>query len=340
MPALRRPLLCLLSVLAAASLAGCTCGRAHERPGPGRFGIYTATLGGSPVRAVITHPDQQMTHPRVSPRGDWITFTRYTERDGDGLATESHGYPGSEIMLIRPDGSGLTTLVPAKEGLLNCNSNWTPDGRSLVWLSTETKGNKPVLKLIRLADRRVTVLPTPKGVLPSDPHIVGNQLVFSAVQGRQNALWLMNLDGKNARQITRTDQLERPFLAKYKPGDYDPKLSPDGKKVAFMRLHGREGWRVMVLDIKSGVLRDLSGAKSKDALPDWSADGKLLLFWHVNKENLPETGIYAMRPDGSERTMVPLPRGYLHGHPHFFPGAKAGPEAKIIFHAIKIPGLP
>ena len=50
-------------------------------PGPARdedlFGIYIATLDGKNVHCLISDSTRQMTHPRVSPDGALITFTRY-----------------------------------------------------------------------------------------------------------------------------------------------------------------------------------------------------------------------------------------------------------------------
>ena len=38
------------------------------------FGLYTSNLAGKNVTTVITSAWQQMTHPRVSPDKQWVTF--------------------------------------------------------------------------------------------------------------------------------------------------------------------------------------------------------------------------------------------------------------------------
>lgn len=321
-------------------LGGCSKG-SQANNAPDRFGIYVSTLSGKEIKLVIGSPNQQMTHPRVAPDGKWIAFTRYTKNNWAGVAIEKNGYQGTEIMLIRPDGSELQTIVPAKKGVLNCNSSWTSDSKSLIWLSTDNAQNLPQLMRINLETRELSRVPTPEGLKTTDPHTVGDQVVFPVIEPDVDSIWIMNLDGSNARRLTKPVYTtnNRP-TGKHPPGDYDPKLSPDGSKVAFMRLFGDESWRIYVLDVASGRETDLSGPDQIDTLPDWSSDGEFLLFWHADRKKPREMGIYTMRPDGTDRRMIPLPRGYLHGHPHFFPNEQSSLDANIIFQATKAPHLP
>jgi Tol biopolymer transport system component len=304
------------------------------------FGIYTATLSGDDVRLLVSDSSRQMTHPRVSPDGEWITFTRYHKKGWlSGLAEEKGGYQQTSILLARIDGTDVQTLIPAKKGILNCNSTWSSDGKFLVWLTTDNPGRQPQLRKIELQTRRISDIPTPPGLNPADPHVVGNRIVFPVVGGNAHYLWVMDLDGSNGKRLTVPNFGKAKKIGKHQLGDYDPKLSPDGSKVAFMRLYGKDGWRIFVVDVNTGKETDLSGPNQIDTLPDWSSDGKLLLFWHIDKKALHKMGLYTMKPDGSDRKMIPLPRGYLHGHPHFFPNRDSSPNARIIYRATKAPQL-
>jgi Tol biopolymer transport system component len=149
----------------------------------------------------------------------------------------------------------------------------------------------------------------------------------------------MNVDGTGYKQVTNP-RLKKTDRTKFHVGDYDPKLSPDGNRVACMRFHGGEKWRIVVADLTSGREKELTGAGGLDAMPEWSDDGKLILFRHIDRKKPREIGIWTMKPDGSDRKQVPAPRGQLHNHPIFFPGDKAGPNAKIIYVARKNPRIP
>jgi Tol biopolymer transport system component len=318
-PTFGATLRCLLSAsLFAVSLSA--CGRAEFDAE--RFGIYVTGLDGTGFRAVATSSEQEMTHARVSPDGRWITFTRYTERDRHGLATETKGYDGTEILRIRPDGSGMEVLVAAREGVINGNGSWTPDGAAILYVSDDNEARQPAIYRLDIAARSRERLPTPDGLVVTDPHQRGTQLVFPARTGEPEGLWMMNIDGTGLRRVTKPDipvDVEPKYFAL---GDFDPRLSPGGRQLAFMRYFGAENWHVLVKDLESGEERDLSAPVTTDALPDWSPDGRWLVFWHADRRRLQETGLYLMRPDGSERRMLPLPRGYLYKHSMFMPDGR------------------
>ncbi len=321
------------SPTSAARSAASTASRA-----PAHFGIYTARLDGSDVQTVMTSPDREMTHPRLSPDGRRLVLTRYNNRGKDGKATEEQGYANTEIMVVNLDGTGLETIVPPKPGVMAANGGWTPDGKSLIFISSDNPQRQPEIRQIDLATRRITRVPTPPGLAATDPHWEGSELVFPAKGEGADVLWTMKADGSDARQITRPTQLrKRGSMELY--GDFDPKLSPDGSRVAFMRIAGGDGWRVMVLDRKTGQERNLTPDGVIEGLPTWSSDGKLLLYRHIDRKKPREIGLYTMTPEGNDRKMVPIPRGFLYNHGTFFPRDGSASRARIIYTGTVAPGL-
>jgi Tol biopolymer transport system component len=306
---------------------------------PAQFAVFTARKDGSDLKILISDPEREMSHPRVSPDRNRVVITRYTRRGKDGKATEEQGYEGTEILVMNLDGSGLEVVVPARQGIVAANGCWTPDGKALMFISTDTPQRTPELRQVDLATRQVSRLPTPPGLKATDPHWEASKIVFPAKadEGKgADALWLMNADGSQPRQITR------PPRSKSAPGlygDFDPKISPDGSKIAFMRIDGGESWRVMVLDLDSGEEKTLTPPGVMQWLPTWSSDGKLLLYVHVDRKNPKDIGLYTMTPDGRDRRMIPLPRGYLYGHSTFFPGDGSSDSARIIFNGTPKAGL-
>ena len=132
-----------------------------------------------------------------------------------------------------------------------------------------------------------------------------------------------------------------PNFRKMQPplGDHDPKLSPDGKEVATMRHVDKDEWHVVVIDVATGVDHDLSAPGAVDGVPEWSSDSRLLIFWSVVRSNMKQTGLYVMRPDGTQRMRVPLPYGFFYTMPAFVPGTGSGPGAGIIYTARIAPNL-
>jgi len=303
-----------------------------------RFGIYVSDLSGSNTHAIALNSWQQMSHPRVSPDGKLVTFTRYNKKRS-GLAQEIDGYEETEIMLMNIDGSNMWTIVPPKPDVLNCNSSWAEDGKSLLWVSTDNERHFPSIMKIELETRQISRIPTPVDLKTSDPHSVGTKMIFP-VLGKVDALWTMNFDGTGLEQVTHPSDRGGFRWFALPVGDYDPKLSPDGKRAAFMRLVDKDDWQIIVLDLETKKETNASGEHAFDIVPDWSSDGKLLMFSHIDVKRPKDIGIYVSRPDGSERRMLPLPRGLLPNQPHFFPGDGSGPNARLIYQAFKAPGLP
>lgn len=320
------------------------CATAYE--GADLYGIYTSAMDGRNMKAVVYDSYREINHARVSPDGKWITFTRYNKKGLNGRATEENGYKESEIMLVRTDGTGLESIVPAKKGVIAANSYWTPDGKGLIYVSDDNPEGKGGDYHIDIATRKITRLPTPKDFVAADPHQVGDKVTFTKMPGKGEKIvtvWLMNADGSNARQMS-SPKFPNPDKRAHPPlGDYDPKLSPDGKKLAFFRHFGDDNWHIVVVDVETGQEKDLSAPVVMDGNPEWSSDGKLLIFWYGIKEpRLAYTmGLYTMKADGSGRKMVSnaLPEGYFYTHPAFFPNDGSGPDARIIFTARKEPIL-
>ncbi len=328
-------------------------GIAKDNPSSDRFAICTANLDGKNMAKIISDPYRRMSHTRVSPDKKWITFTRFNNERTPDLATGRSGsFNETEIILIRLDGTGLKILIPPRKGILACNSYWTSDGKALLYVSTNNPGRRPQIDRIDLNDnmeiQKITKLPVPEYLLPVDPHQVDNLIVFSAINTmgkKDRGTWIMNADGTNLKQLAwpKEDPEGKDLMARHKAGtgDNDPKLSPDGSKIAFMRhIVGRYYWHIHIVDVKTGQEKDLSaeyiplGYPAMDAMPEWSSDGRLLIFWYVDQKTN-QKDLYTMKPNGSERKRIPLPRRNFYVHVSFFPGDGSGKKARILFSVEK-----
>lgn len=325
----------------ALALALAVVGFACEAADPERFGLFIGTLDGRNVRRILSDPQREMNHARVSPDGNWITFTRYNKRGWDGIAKEEGGYLETEIMLARIDGSELRSLVPPRKDAVAANGYWTPDGKAILYVSTDNPQRRGQINRIELATGNITKIAIPGDPWAADPHQVGQRMAVSVFDEarKANAIWLVDLPGGRPRQVTRHDLAGIDRAVKAPLGDFDPKLSPDGRNLVAMRNLGRHNWHIILVNLDSGRERDLSAAKAVDGVPEWSGDGRKLVFWHVDPKELKNTGLYTMNPDGGERRRIPLPGGYFYTMPAFFPGEGSGGNARLIFSAEKNPLL-
>ena len=316
----------------------------HPMPRKARRNRSAATRptpsASSPARWAAPRPPSsprtrsaRSTTPASPPDGTRFVFTRYNRFNPAGEALETNGYLQSEVVICRTDGASCELAIPARRGIVAANASWTPDGRALLYVTNDRPGRRAGVARLDLASRQVTIVPTGADRDFADPHQVAQTIVASSrTPGGApiSHLVLYDLATQQRRQLTtpafaQTVEMDPPL------GDHDPKLSPDGTRVAVMRHLAKDDWAIVVVDTATGQERNLSGPNPVDAVPEWSGDGRLLLFWSVDRADLRRSGLYTIRPDGSERRRVPLPPGRFYTMPAFHPGAASGPDARILF---------
>ncbi len=124
----------------------------------------------------------------------------------------------------------------------------------------------------------------------------------------------------------------------------DPKISPDGDKVAFMRIAPKSGadgfgWHIFIVTIADPLnetdisMADLgSNTNVHDTLPEWINNDTLVISQMDQDTDTRE--IYTMNDDGSNRTKVNLPDGYRYAD--VFPFTRSNGETKLLISAEKI----
>ena len=125
----------------------------------------------------------------------------------------------------------------------------------------------------------------------------------------------------------------------------DPKLSPNGDKIAFMRMVNPGllfGWHLFVLNIAGGPGTEVDISSShigfdllmNDAVPEW-IDNDTLVFFTIEIFSATDVRkhIYTMKDDGSQRTKIPLPQGFIYSHVASYKDATG--DTRIIFAAQK-----
>ena len=122
------------------------------------------------------------------------------------------------------------------------------------------------------------------GAQPRDTAAVP-PIVFSSGQLDRD-LVVMRANGSHKRVLTPTGR-----------DDSNPSWSPDGLRIAFDFYNGRRS-RIGLLDLGTGVVRDLGDGFN----PDWSPDGRRLVF--LDAENFDD--LVTMNANGSKRRRLNL----------------------------------
>ncbi|MGQ0650622.1 MAG: prolyl oligopeptidase family serine peptidase, partial [Gemmatimonadaceae bacterium] len=222
-----------------------------------RSHVWLVNADGSANRQ-LTFGERGESAPQWSPDGKFISFV--TAR---GAATGDEG-PRAQIWLMYADGGEASQLTTAKDGV--GGYAWSPDSRSIVYLTTDS--------LTREADAKVRRRDDPK-------QFEGDM--------RMSHAWVIEVASKQASKITS--------------GEFTvvgtPAWSPDATRLALaarpttlVRDERREGWIVTVAS-KATEKIAAPAATTIQGTPAWSPDGRWLAFGAIVEEWKPNAdGMY------------------------------------------------
>src|SRR2546422_1638148 len=223
--------------------------------------------------------------PAWSPTGSWIAF-----------ASTAAG--GSNIWLVRPDGSGLIQLTPSTTGRTNdIRPVWSPDGKQIVFSSyPHGTGGCWVIDVNGTGLRRASAN-SPRGWCGSNFSPDGRQIVLSELNCSKvgpgklcqgSHLVIMNADGTGLRQLT-TEGFS----------DANPSWGPRGILFDSNRL----GQGIKMIQPDGTGLQVIPNTVAS-IKPMWAPDGDKFAFFH-------DFGIHEFNfLNGSFRPLVEI-KGFL-----------------------------
>jgi Tol biopolymer transport system component/DNA-binding winged helix-turn-helix (wHTH) protein len=216
---------------------------------------------------VTTHPGLDL-QPALSPLGDALAYV--SDRTG-----------ALEIYVRAFGGSAADTAL-THDGGQNVQPAWSPDGRTIAFHSYR-RGGIWVMPARGGVARQVASVGSnpawsPDGrrlVFQSDEHTDVTPSAFGAMSG--STLWMVDVDGSNLREVTRTDAPGGGHAA--------PAWSRDGRFIAFTVFEGVGDHGVWLLDVASGRTRPLvpgGGLYELVFAPDnsaiYAAGGQAIIF--------------------------------------------------------------
>jgi Tol biopolymer transport system component/DNA-binding winged helix-turn-helix (wHTH) protein len=262
--------------------------------------LYVARENGSDIHKFATLPGRAF-WLRWSPDGSRLRFTL--------LNAETHS---SHLWQIAADGANARPLFPSGFGDECCGS-WTPDGRDYVFQRTIMGASNIWVKpegagwLQRAAD----AYPLTDGPLDYQAPITapsGRRIFFIGLNRRSELLrfdshsqifvpygsplsearrvgfsrdgqwvaWIRQYDGSLWR--SRPDGSERLQLTARPTEVFMMHWSPDDKQLVVMAREPEKRWALYTIDAEGGRLHPLYAEDRSQADPDWSPDGKRVVF--------------------------------------------------------------
>ncbi len=214
--------------------------------------------------------------PALSPDGKLISFISY------GSLLKGEVFP--DLYLANAEtGERITRLVksatnPDFEQLrfIYSQPSFSQDGKLLAF--TGQRGGKDVLYIMDVARRKIVrrIEPPVDQVLNPAFSPTNDRLVFSGLSAGITDLWVVNIDGSDARRLNRDLH-----------GDLHPQWSPDGRTIAFASDRGPDTdfdvlrfgkSQISLMDVESGRVRVLPNQDGLNINPQWAPDGRTVIF--------------------------------------------------------------
>jgi TolB protein len=222
-------------------------------------------LGGGHRAVAGCNPNREFQDAgaRWSPDDFWIAFYRVELGCGGPIG----------VWVVRSDGTRLRRLG---NGGRPSPPTWSPDGR------------------VAFAGRSGIVAARPEGggldTLTNGPDFApawspdGKLIAFRRGATPDAGLWLMNADGSGPRQLVASLH-DLSF----------PTWSPASRSIAYVAAGSTSSEDVWVVDVGTGVARDLTPTPVPDREPSWSPDGAYLAFDSGTED---DRQVYVIRADG------------------------------------------
>ena len=250
----------------------------------------------------------------------WLLWRRSDARGGETTAfriTPVTRLPGKEYQpAISPDGK-LVAFLHAQEGSnaptvwVSPSSDasarpvtktaghhsspcWSPDGSSIAFLRIGRAATDVVAVTVADGQERLigSLAPPDYGfdnrLLDWSPD--GEWLAVSHAEspGRPLVIFLMSATNGEKRALTSPGRESM--------GDVDPRFSPDGKQVSFVRMFSRYHQEVLSVPVGGGAPRHLTSVGKRISSHDWTSDGASLV---VASDLRGDFRLWRLRPGSS-----------------------------------------
>ncbi|MFN0086403.1 MAG: LpqB family beta-propeller domain-containing protein [Blastocatellia bacterium] len=199
--------------------------------------------------------------PVLSPDGKRLAF----------LWQQADGHPPA--LCLQTVGESSHQLLMEEEGNYSSPA-WSPDGRALAFIRTDRNATEIRIRSLESRDTRVVTrfAPPTYGIqrrfLDWSPD--GDWLVVSTADSatKPNGLFLIAIATGEKRRLTEPEAMVG--------GDTDPRFSPDGRRIAFIRNIHRSHQEIYDIPVTGGAPIPLTVDSSRISGHDWTSDGQIV----------------------------------------------------------------
>jgi Tol biopolymer transport system component len=177
---------------------------------------------------------------------------------------------GHELFTMNPDGSNMNKLTIQRELILFAISS--PNGQNIAYVAKDTTDvylSKGWIKVVNVDGnglRTLTALqPSPNRVTWTPD---SKQIIYNGADNSGDGIFMVSIDGTNNHRIYKSPRGFCSF----------PSLSRDGSRLAINQLNDSSTVKIVILDMTSGNVNQITNGSSYDDQPSWSADGEFIIY--------------------------------------------------------------
>ncbi len=252
----------------------------------GTYEIFRVSAdGGKPVQLSRSAPGT-----RPEPKKDLSV-----SKDGRTLVfTSARLFQSFENVFTMPASGGVPTAVTFNDAMIHAAPALSPDGSTLAWFARTGMDTRIFVKDLRSPTAWPRLfLPDSRNERSPVWSPDGRSMAFS----RGGDIWIQELAGGEPRRVIEEA---------YAGGNGSPVFSPDGTRLAFTT--GKSGFsQIGVVEVASGRVTPITLLPREHGDPDWSPDGRSLVFVRADSLGMSDEVVVAPA-DGSGPQRV-LSRG-------------------------------
>ncbi len=221
--------------------------------------------------------------PAFSPDGDWIAFSRNL----DGVYSNIY---------LQPVGGGAARLFTFGDAI-DHEPAWSADGKRIAFVRQRARGGFSLMvKDVEAQTSTETAVADLASRTALDWVKDGGAILSSDRSSFSVpfAIFRIEVRGGNKTQIT-----EPPANIL---GDGDPKLSPDGKWLAFVRSESSSNEDVFLMPVSGGAPKRISDSRRRIDGLCWAPDSKTLIISLEHGES--KRGLWRYSVDGGEASLI------------------------------------
>jgi dipeptidyl aminopeptidase/acylaminoacyl peptidase len=236
-------------------------------------------------------------NPAFSPSGELIAFERSIGKKREIFIYRLDGLIVQKIYCrLSEKNNEMESFWPGINDEVSYNSgiSWSPDERSLVFMSNGGSGNYDLYLIPELGSKTIIRL-TDNAEKDSHPHWspVTDRLIFVSGRKGKADIYLMDLTTRKTVKLTKGEKTY-----------FYPQWSPDGKKIAMIYGSNENHDIYLIRDIDRPIetQKALTTWVYDDLRPVWSPDGRKIAFYsNYNLEDDPKVwSIFVIASDGSD----------------------------------------